>query len=241
VLAAGDFNGDGRLDLVTANYTGPSITVLLNSTITISAVSLTFGSQLVGTASPQQTVIVTNTGTKSISLGTITTTGPNGADFVIKTNCHPNLLAGKTCQVQVTFMPASGQSGLRTATLSIPNNTLGGVHPVALSGTALTAKLVPTSLNFGSVPVGQTSQPQAATLTNLGDSDLSISKIQLTGPSKAEFAQTNTCPSSLPAGNSCTFSVTFTPSATGAQNASISIQDSGGSGTQFLNLMGTGT
>jgi hypothetical protein len=239
-LAAGDFNGDGWLDLVTANYTGASITVLLNSTITVSPVSLTFGSELVGAGSPRQTVTVTNTGTTAVSLGTIATTGDNSADFTITTDCHASLFAGKTCQVQVRFVPTTGQPGLRNAVLSIPNLTLGGTHPVALSGTALTAKLSPRNLNFGSVPLGQTSQPQTATLTNLGNTDLSITLIGLTGSGKTEFAQTNNCPSNLPAGNSCTFNITFTPSATSAQTAYLSIRDSGGTQTQYLTLTGIG-
>ncbi len=43
-LAVGDFNGDGKADLATANFGGSTVTILLNSLATISAspASLTF-------------------------------------------------------------------------------------------------------------------------------------------------------------------------------------------------------
>jgi len=57
-----------------------------------------------------------------------------------------------------------------------------------------------------------------------------------TGP----FAQTNTCGTSLAAGANCTISITFTPTATGAQTGSFSITDSDYQSPQNVSLSGTG-
>jgi len=47
-------------------------------------------------------------------------------------------------------------------------------------------------------------------LNNLGPGNLNVSSIAVTGANASEFAQTNTCGSSLAAGSSCTLRITFT-------------------------------
>jgi hypothetical protein len=54
-----------------------------------------------------------------------------------------------------------------------------------------------------------------------------------------DFAQTSTCGSSIPAGGSCTVSVTFTPTATGARAGTLTV--SAGGTTNTVSLTGTGT
>ena len=56
----------------------------------------------------------------------------------------------------------------------------------------------------------------------------------------ADFTQTNDCPSSLPVGASCTFSISFTPSAAGPR-AGILVVDGFVDEELFVNLTGTGT
>jgi hypothetical protein len=101
-------------------------------------------------------------------------------------------------------------------------------------------KLSPTSLNFGSVPVGQTSAPQTVTVTNTATALLSISKIGIAGAAGRDFSETDTCGSSLGAGQSCLNTVKFTPSAKGSRTAQLSINDNGGGGLQTVGLLGTG-
>src|ERR1700747_1268537 len=78
------------------------------------------------------------------------------------------------------------------------------------SAPAQTVTISPSSLSFGSQTIGTTSAPQTATLTNNGATALTITKISLTG-STNEYAQSNNCGSTVAAGASCTFTVTFTP------------------------------
>jgi hypothetical protein len=73
-------------------------------------------------------------------------------------------------------------------------------------------------------------------LTNTGAGALSISGIAASG----NFAETTACPSSLPAGASCTISVTFTPSAAGTLTGTITVTDNAAASTQQVSLTGTG-
>ena len=70
---------------------------------------------------------------------------------------------------------------------------------------------------------------------------MSLTSIALTGANAGDFAQTNTCGSSVAAGGNCTISVTFDPTASGSRSASVSFTDNASGSPQSLNLSGTGT
>jgi phospholipase C len=242
-LATGDFNRDGILDLAVANSGATTMTVLSGNTGTsngpmasLSPTSLTFGTVALGSMSNRQTVTLTNTGTATLTIATITTTG----DFVKTNHCSKTLAPNASCTVDIAFKPTV--KGARTGTLLFTDNAPGSPQTVSLSGTGTAAGFVPTSVNFGSQKVGTTSAPQTVTLTNVAATgNMKITSITLAGANKADFAQTNTCPTSLPPAQSCTISVTFAPSATGARSASISASDNGGGSPQSVPLSGNGT
>ncbi len=93
---------------------------------------------------------------------------------------------------------------------------------------------------FGSQDIGTTSGVQSVTLTNLGMSLLSITSAQTTGPNASDFAAANTCGSLVASGASCTISVSFTPSTSGAETASLVFNDNQPGPAQALALTGTG-
>jgi hypothetical protein len=129
--------------------------------------------------------------------------------------------------------------------LSITDNTSGSPEAVSLfrigKHTAAGVSLSPTSLPFGSQPVGTTSTAQTVNLSNTGNAALSITSLAVKGTNGSSFAQTNTCGKSLTAGANCTISVTFTPSASGSRTASLSIKDNASGTPQTVSLSGTGT
>jgi hypothetical protein len=95
----------------------------------------------------------------------------------------------------------------------------------------------PTSLNFGNQAVNQTSAAKTVTLTNAVTGPLTISNIQASTP----FAvSSTTCGSTLPAGKTCTVSVTFTPTALGAAKGKLSFTDNAPNSPQTASLTGTG-
>ncbi|WP_245984410.1 choice-of-anchor D domain-containing protein [Streptomyces tateyamensis] len=93
----------------------------------------------------------------------------------------------------------------------------------------------PTALAFGSVATGATGAAQAVTVSNPTSAAAAVAGIATTG----DFAQTNTCGSSIAAGGSCTVNVTFAPTATGSRTGTLTVN--AGGVTNTVALSGTGT
>jgi hypothetical protein len=210
--------------------------------VTLNPTSLTFSSQNVGTTSAAQTFTLTNSGAASLTISSIALTGTNAGDFAQTNNCPASLAASTSCTINATFTPTA--TGTRTAAVTLTDNAANSPQTVALSGTGVApapaVTLNPTSLTFSSQNVGTTSAAQTATLTNSGTATLTISSIALTGTNASDFAQTNNCPASLAANASCTVSVTFTPTATGARTAAVTLTDNAANSPQTVALNGTG-
>jgi uncharacterized repeat protein (TIGR03803 family) len=101
------------------------------------------------------------------------------------------------------------------------------------------ASVSPASLTFPAQDVGATSLPQTVTLSNMGNTSLTLNSVTTSG----DFAQTNTCGDSVAAGGSCTISVTFTPLATVTQTGTLTITDDSdalGGSQQIVSLKGAG-
>lgn len=107
-------------------------------------------------------------------------------------------------------------------------------HPVA-SGKFV--KVDPESLTFGSQPVGTPAASKIVTLTNTGNSTITIADIVTTG---IDFSQADNCNQSLAAGATCTVTVTFKPAIEGERMATLQIDDSDPMSPQTIVLTGTG-
>jgi len=210
------------------------------TTATLTPASLSYTTTAVGAASAAQTATLTNTGKAAMAITSILISGTNATSFTETTTCGTALAVGATCTVSVAFKPTA--TGALTATLTVNDNALGGRQTVALSGTAVaaaaTALLSPTSLTFASTTVGVTSAAQTITLSNSGGAPLSITSIASTGADPADFPLTRTCGTSVPAGGSCTITVSFKPAATGTRTATVSVVTS--VGTVTATVTGTG-
>jgi FG-GAP-like repeat/Abnormal spindle-like microcephaly-assoc'd, ASPM-SPD-2-Hydin len=246
-IQTGDLNGDGRPDLVVTiggSDTTPNhlVSVLLNTTpagLLISPSSLAFGVRVLGSTSPAQTVTLTNSDATALAISSITLTGTDPKDFIQTNTCGTSIPASSACTVSVVFNPRSVNN--RTATLSISDAAPGSPQTVALQGTGTAASLTPTTVTFARQKVGTTSNPKLVTLTNASISaTLSITSITLGGTNATDFAQTPSCGASLAPRASCTVSVTFSPTATGARTATLSVKDNGGGSPQTVVLNGTG-
>lgn len=109
--------------------------------------------------------------------------------------------------------------------------------------------LSPSSLNFGAVPIGSSSSPATFTLTNNSSSTATSITPATVGGSSGDFSITNlgtgSCNAaggSLSVGSSCTFTVTFIPTAAGPRSTTLSVSYSGGDGNspQTAALSGVG-
>jgi hypothetical protein len=113
------------------------------------------------------------------------------------------------------------------------------------SFTSAAVTLVPSPVSFGSVAIGQMSEPQTVTLTNVGATTVTITSIV----ASTNFSETNTCPGTLATGtgtsSSCTINATFAPQAAGSLSGTLTVTytTTGVTGPQTATatLTGTGT
>jgi hypothetical protein len=225
------------------NAAGSPQTVSLTGTgiapvVQLLPASLTFATELVGSSSPSQAVTLTNTGAATLSVSSISITEANVTDYLQSNNCGASVAVRASCTINVVFHPVA--RGPRSAVLSVSDDAAGSPQTVTLSGTGTVVSLSATAINFGSESVGKTSAPNTLTLTNTAQSTLTIGSITITGADPGDFAQTNTCGGAVAGGQSCSISVTFTPTKKGARSATVSIADSGGGSPQSVGLTGTG-
>src|SRR5262249_44646414 len=140
-VAVGDFNSDGKLDIVVANYGSNNVSVLLATCIApvpyivLSSNSLSFGSTNVGTSATAQNVTITNTGNANLDISNIAITGAASSDYSFS-GCSAtpfSLVPNDSCTLSVNFNPTA--TGTRNATLAITDNASGSPHTVSLAGT----------------------------------------------------------------------------------------------------------
>ena len=236
-LPPSDYDGnprilDGRNSCVNTVDLG-AYEVVKTIAANLSPLSLTFGSQVIGTTSSAQSVTFASTGQTCFQYSAPQISG----DFTQTNNCPPGGLPGGTaCTFSVSFTPTA--AGPRSGSLSVSGN--GSNLAVALSGSGATppsVTLSPVSLAFPNQVIGTVSSPMPVSLTNTGGATLSIQGITVTG----SFLQTNNCPAGLTAGASCTVNVTFAPSAAGNQTGTLSVSDNASGSPQTVSVSGVGT
>ena len=193
--------------------------------VTLSPLSLFFGDQGVGTTSAAQTLTLSNKGQTAINITGIT----SASDFPSTNNCGTSLGAGASCTISVTFVPSF--IGRDSENLNV--STDAGSLYSTLIGTGVIVKASSRILFFDPQSVGATSTAQTVTLTNTGSSAVSIS-----AATTGDFAQTNTCGSSLAAGANCSVSVTFTPTVTGPRSGYLTVTTSAGDSPNLVALFG---
>ena len=188
---------------------------LAQAAATFSQQSLTF-TQNLGTASPAETILLSNSGEVPLHLSGIHDDG----DFAQTNNCPPVLAPGANCAISVTFIPTN--LGERDGYIVVADDSIDSPQRIEVMGvgTMSLAQLGPERMNF-SQNVGATTPPQTATLTNRGDGPLTIGDIAATG----DFNATPRCPTVLLPGQSCTVDVSFAPQAAGARHGSLMVTD----------------
>jgi subtilase family serine protease len=207
--------------------------------VSLSPASVGFEGQDIGTSSAAKKVTLSNTDLGALNLTSLSINGSNSADFLLSQSCPGTLAFGANCQLSVTFKPTG--AGPRKASISISDNAGGSPQTVILTGVGTGVSLTPTSLSFPSEGVGTSSAPMTVTLKNEGSATMHIWEIAIAGTNAGDFSNTTTCGSTLGVGLSCTVSVTFTPTATGARSVSLLFSDDGGGSPQAVPVTGTGT
>jgi hypothetical protein len=130
-VAAGDFNGDHKPDLVIVDMRGEAVITLLNTgVVSFSPTTpLNFKNQAVGTTSRSQTVTLTNTGATELKIQSMKAS----TEFAVTSTCGSRVAAGANCKITATFSPT--QKGAKQGTISIIDNASSKPQVIELLGT----------------------------------------------------------------------------------------------------------
>lgn len=101
----------------------------LTYTVSLSASSLGFGTEVIDEISQPDAVTITNSGTGMVNIDSIVAS----ANFAETNTCGMTLGPRASCTINVTFNPSA--TGMLTGNLSITDNASGSPQQVSLNGT----------------------------------------------------------------------------------------------------------
>jgi Abnormal spindle-like microcephaly-assoc'd, ASPM-SPD-2-Hydin len=235
-------NLTGTLTVHGSNGAAPAV-VNLSATAVASAaaISLTpssanFGSVAVG-ATNSQTIQIGNTGNSvlTITQASVTGSGFSTTGLTLPLSINP----GSSSTFNAQYQPAA--MGAASGSITIVSNAATSPSAIALTGTGVAAtqtlSFSTSAVSFGNVDNG-TSSTQAVTVTNVGNSNVQISQIAASG---TEYSLNGAgAPVTLAPTQKLTFSVIFSPTATGAAVGSVTITSNATGSPGTITLSGTG-
>lgn len=174
----------------------------------VTPLSLNFGPVMLGEVSPPQTITLVNVGKQAIP--GFSPRLPSDPQFQIVTTCTDGLAPDAVCTYTVQFVPVS--EGLASAFST--TDTSVAVFEISLGGegVAPTWSYDARLLDFGALPVGARSAPQAVSVRNVGRGPITDFD---TPPSDSAFTAVNTCPATLAPGEECVYTIDFAPTEAG--------------------------
>ena len=204
---------------------------------------LEFGNAYVGGATTRSLVMV-NTGPMLVHIsGVSITSGSDVQDFsAAGGSCLSGPLApGAFCDVTVDFAPQS--AGVKLAAIRIAADAAPPADMV-LAGTGIgppPLALVPSSMNFGDVTVGQKSQPMTIELRNNGSTLLHIGGIEANGPFQQLAGNCPPPPITVgPHSSACQLRLVYSPLGTGMATGTLVVRSDSPETSALVPLTGSG-
>jgi Divergent InlB B-repeat domain/Abnormal spindle-like microcephaly-assoc'd, ASPM-SPD-2-Hydin/Lactonase, 7-bladed beta-propeller len=182
---------------------------------------------------------ILNMGYGPLTINSIAVTGD--PSFSVAETCTSPMAPGGTCPLTVNFTPTT--VGTFTGTLTI--DTSAATRTLAISGTSEAPPppapdpilVAPTPILFPDTAIGSSS-PLTVQLQNgpKATASLVVTSIDIGGSNPGDFSQTNTCTAApIPAGSSCSITLTFSPQAVGGRAGAIVV--SGPNGLTLTNTL----
>ncbi|HJT71395.1 MAG TPA: choice-of-anchor D domain-containing protein [Terriglobales bacterium] len=230
-MIAGAFLSGCAFTGATGSQNHPS----LLGTLAVNPSSVAFGTVPVG-GNTSQSVTFSNTGSSTL---TISQASFSSSSFSLSGVRFPMAVsAGQSIPVQIQFAPQ--QAGDTAATLSLTSDATNSSTSVALKGTGAQPilSISPGTLAFGTVSVGSNAI-QNVTLTNAGNSSLTVTAVNLSGPASLSMSAP-AMPVKLAGNQSVSFPVQFAPTAAGSVTGSLSFSSNAPGSPATLGLSGTG-
>ncbi len=207
-------------------FSGQGDVFLAKFDVTIPAAgSLVYSTFLAGTDSDEAHAVAADTAGNLYLAGTA-----GSSDYPLAT--HPSN------GVQPQCINCGTATGMNDAFFTKLSENLTAAPGVAFS---------PTSLNFGIVALGASSNPQDVALTNSGTAALNVTSTSITGPNAADFLiqpSGSACPIGvfqLQPSQKCTLTVLFTPARGASESAAIRLIDNASGSPHSLPLSGSGS
>ncbi len=228
-------------------------TSIVDGDITPSATDFTVFTSISINTSTTRTYVIRNTGPGPLTVGTYTITGANASSFAVTTPPPTNIAAGGSANIVITFSPTF--AGVHNANFTIYNSdTNENPYNFSFQGTSTDSEIhlyygtpanpipdntysvsVATGTNFGNTTVG-TPVIRTFTIINQGSLPLILTdtpRVRVIGTGAALFSVSQPAVSSVPAGGTTTFTVTFTPLVLGKTVCILSILSNDSDETKY--------
>jgi sugar lactone lactonase YvrE len=215
------------------------------SSVTLTPSPLAFAATPVGTINGPTMITLKNNTTATLTLKSpaLSVAGPFTISGITTCTAKATVVVGATCAIWVNFAPTS--AGYPTGTLSVFDSDATSPQTVALSGIATGVEFTPSPVTLTSTAVG-IKVSQSVNIINVGTSTITFTAGTIVPSTYSNnFSTTATDPpcagngSSLAPGQSCSFTVYYTPSTSGAESATYLVYDSSTGSPQPLILNGT--
>jgi len=135
------------------NIRGNSVNIVSGDLTPATADFTDFGSTTIGGPAITRVFTVQNTGTASLTLGALSLTGTDAADFSVVSSPAPSVAAGGSTSFSIAFNPSA--AGTRNAGISLVNNDSDeNPYTFAIRGNGTVACTSPDALEFVVQPSG---------------------------------------------------------------------------------------
>jgi len=245
----------GNLGGVAGNAFVAMIEAADEASVSVSPATVNFGNETVSVASAVQSVTVANEGSSPLE---VTSVVPPNTDFTQTNDCVGTVAArGGTCTINIIFTPTT--TGPVTDQITINDNAFGNSsisQTITVTGDGVNSlqsvMVTPTTITFPNTYVTATSAAQTVTITNTGTAALTFINPSAINPIAITTGNTdfivgtgasNTCAALgyvLNVNQSCSVTVAFQPSTSGARTGVLSIYDTATGSPQTVALSGNG-
>jgi hypothetical protein len=230
----------GSISIV-SNAPGSPATIALSGTgmqaqLAATPTTAAFGSVTTGTSN-SQTISLTNGGSASVTISSVTVTGAGFSTTGI--TAPVTIGVGNAATFNAVFGPNA--AGSVTGTITLVSNAPNSPLAITLSGTGVAATRVlglsSSSLSFGNVNVGSNSS-LTTTLTNNGNSNVTISSVTVLGTGYSDSGVTSG--ETLTPNQSVTITAQFAPATAGLVNGTVSVASNATNSPATITVSGTG-
>jgi hypothetical protein len=192
--------------------------------VTANPTSVTFNNATVG-VQVSQNVVVTNTGTGSVSITQANLT-QSGTLFTLGTVTLPvTLTPTQTLTIPVRFTPTA--PGPATATLTVVDSCQNLIIPISGNPTTVKISAIPSPVTFPDTNIGSNSTA-SLTVINFGTGTLSITALTINGGVNSPFTvvsptASQASPFTIAGSSTATVTLKFSPTTAGTQTDTLAI------------------